>query len=161
MDSCSFTDQLTCNGGHGPMWEPVFCAQSQSHVPPEFPRKWEIPHFRKFVPPEIPPTWELASTITFGRKKTTAADYSAACRDSLDCLGCLRIRKWWALQDLNLRLPPCEDIAFQKTKDLAGSDGPTKAWSGTLRNSYWTLIWTRVSGIGKLNPCGCCWPPVP
>ena len=30
MDSCSFTDQLTCNGGHGPMWEPVFCAGFQA-----------------------------------------------------------------------------------------------------------------------------------
>jgi hypothetical protein len=51
---------------------------------------------------------------------------------------------WWALQDLNLRLPPCEDIAIKKTKDIAEVRRPTKARSGILGNSYWTLTWTRI-----------------
>lgn len=55
---------------------------------------------------------------------------------------------------MNLRLPPCEVIAVQKTKNLAGTHGATKSRSGTLGNSYWTRVWTRIRTSENLTHAG-------
>ena len=67
----------------------------------------KYPQFRKYTPRNTP-TGSWLPQYAIGRKKTKTADFSAACLDSLDCIGCLRIGTWWAQQDSNLRLPPCE-----------------------------------------------------
>jgi len=67
---------------------------------------------------------------------------------------CKLLILWWAQQDSNLRLPPCEDIGIQKLKDLAITDGPGKTHSGTLRNRYWTHVWTQNTVHRKLTRAG-------
>lgn len=67
-----------------------------------------MPPISQLRAPRDAPRGTWLPQYTIGRKKTKTADISAACLDSLDFIGCLRIGKWWAQQDSNLRLPPCE-----------------------------------------------------
>ena len=89
-----------------------------------------IPPTPDFRTPRNTPTRNWLPRYTLGHNKTKATDFSVACLDFLDRLGCLRIEKWWAQQDSNLRLPPCE--------------------GGTLPLSYAPLAWPWEGWAGQV-----------
>jgi hypothetical protein len=53
-----------------------------------------MPPTQQKCTPKHAPIWIWLSQYLIGRKKTKAADFSAAYLDSLDCIGFLGIETW-------------------------------------------------------------------